>query len=435
MMEILTYPSAHAQDRIEKILARALDYAAGDYEKVLAMVEDVRTRGDAALMEYTRRFDSPEMTRELIRVTDDEVKEASRSVKPQFLSALNRAASRIEAFHRRQVRNSWISTDRQGVVLGQLVNPVDAAGIYVPGAKGGKTPLVSSVLMGAIPAAIAGVSRVVMVTPPMEDCTVNAHLLAAAEAAGVSEIYKIGSAWAIAALAYGTESVLPVDVIAGPGNIYVTLAKKIVSGKVGIDMIAGPSEILVIADETADPASIAADLLSQAEHDALSSAVLIALSKSFAENVCVEIEAQLSDLPRKDIAQRSLLDYGAVFIVSDVETAIALSNRIAPEHLELQVEDPFAWLALVKNAGAVFLGGYSPEPVGDYVAGPNHVLPTGGTARFSSALSVDCFVKQTSVVYYAKDAFLREADDIIGLAETEGLAAHAGSVKKRLLKP
>lgn len=434
MMEILTYPSVHAQDRIEKILARALDYAAGDYEKVLAMVEDVRTRGDAALMEYTRRFDAPEMTRELIRVTDDEIKEASKSVKPEFLSALNQAASQIEAFHRRQVRSSWFTADRQGVILGQLLNPVDAAGIYVPGAKGGKTPLVSSVLMGAIPAAIAGVPRVVMVTPPMEDCTVNPHLLAAAGAAGVNEIYKMGSAWAIAALAYGTESVRPVDVIAGPGNIYVTLAKKIVSGKVGIDMIAGPSEILVVADETADPACIAADLLSQAEHDALSSAVLIALSKSLAENVCMEIDAQVADLPRKDIAQRSLSDFGAVFTVSDMETAMALANRIAPEHLELQVKDPFAWLALVKNAGAVFLGGYSPEPVGDYVAGPNHVLPTGGTARFSSALSVDCFVKQTSVVYYAKDAFLREADDIIRLAETEGLAAHAESVKKRLLK-
>ncbi|MFP4194600.1 MAG: histidinol dehydrogenase [Desulfosalsimonas sp.] len=433
-MEILAYPSERAEERIGKILSRTMDYTAEDYEKVLAMVGDVRCRGDEALIEYTRRFDSPAMTQELIRATDDEMEKALRSVQPEFLTALNRAVAQIDAFHRRQVRNSWISTDRHGVVLGQLVNPVEAAGIYVPGAKGGTTPLVSSVLMGAIPAAIAGVSRLAMVTPPMEDCSVNAHLLAAAKAAGVNEVYKIGSAWAVAALAYGTETVSPVDVIAGPGNIYVTLAKKIVSGKVGIDMIAGPSEILVIADETADPACIAADLLSQAEHDVLSSAVLISVSSAFAEEVQKEIDSQLADLPRRDIAMRSLDDYGGFFTVPDMETAMALANRVAPEHLELQVKDPFAWLSLVKNAGAVFLGGYSPEPVGDYVAGPNHVLPTGGTARFSSALSVDCFVKQTSVVYYSKEAFLDEADDVIRLAETEGLSAHAGSVKKRLPK-
>ncbi|MCF8110469.1 MAG: histidinol dehydrogenase [Desulfobacteraceae bacterium] len=433
-MEILTYPSAGAEKRIGKILDRALDYAVSDYEKVSAIVEDVQTRGDDALIEYTRRFDAPEMRPDLIRATDEEIEKASSSVKSEFLTALNRAASQIEAFHRRQVRNSWISTDRQGVVLGQLVNPVDAAGIYVPGAKGGTTPLVSSVLMGAIPAAIAGVSRLVMVTPPMEDCSVNPHLLAAARAAGISEVYKVGGAWAIAALAYGTQIIPSVDVIAGPGNIYVALAKKIVSGKVGIDMIAGPSEILVIADETADPACIAADLLSQAEHDVLSSAVLISVSHALAEKVRKELESQLSNLTRREIAQSSLAEYGGVFTVPDMETALALANRIAPEHLELQVEDPFAWLSLVRNAGAVFLGGYSPEPVGDYVAGPNHVLPTGGTARFSSALSVDCFVKQTSVVYYSKEAFLNESADIIRLAETEGLSAHAESVKKRLLK-
>ncbi|MCF8095986.1 MAG: histidinol dehydrogenase [Desulfobacteraceae bacterium] len=416
------------------MLGRGLDYATADYEKVSAMVDDVRARGDAALMEYTRRFDAPDMSPDLIRVTDAEIEVAEKNVNPEFLAALDRAASQIEAFHRRQVRNSWISTDRQGVVLGQIVNPVDAAGIYVPGAKGGTTPLVSSVLMGAIPAAIAGVSRIVMVTPPMADCSVNAHLLAAARAAGVNEIYKIGSAWAIAALAYGTETVSPVDVIAGPGNIYVTLAKKIVSGKVGIDMIAGPSEILVVADDAADPACIASDLLSQAEHDPLASALLIATSRPIAEKVCKAIDSQLSDLPRSDIVRRSLADYGAIFTVADLETAITLANRIAPEHLELQVEDPFAWLSSVKNAGAVFLGNYSPEPMGDYVAGPNHVLPTGGTARFSSALSVDCFIKQTSVVYYSKEAFAREAGDVIRMAEIEGLSAHSGSVRNRLSK-
>ncbi|MFW6052750.1 MAG: histidinol dehydrogenase [Desulfosalsimonas sp.] len=434
MMEILTYPSAGAEERIGKILGRALDYAVSDYEKVSGIVEDVRTRGDGALIEYTRRFDAPEMRQELIRATESEIEGALKGVKPEFLAALDRAVLQIEAFHRRQTRNSWISTDRQGVVLGQLSNPVDAAGIYVPGAKGGTTPLVSSVLMGAIPAAIAGVSRLVMVTPPMEDCSVNVHLLAAARKAGVSEVYKVGGAWAIAALAYGTETVPSVDVIAGPGNIYVTLAKKIVSGRVGIDMIAGPSEILVIADETSDPACIAADLLSQAEHDAMSSAVLISVSNALAEKVLTELESQLAHLPRRQIAQQSLADYGGFFAVAGMETAMALANRIAPEHLELQIKDPFAWLSLVKNAGAVFLGGYSPEPVGDYVAGPNHVLPTGGTARFSSALSVDCFVKQTSVIYYSRDAFLKEAGDVIRLAETEGLSAHAESVKKRLLK-
>jgi histidinol dehydrogenase len=318
------------------------------------------------------------------------------------------------------------------VVLGQLTNPVDAAGVYVPGAKGGTTPLVSSVLMGAIPAAIAGVSRVVMVTPPMEDGTINAHLLAAADRVGVTEIYKTGSAWAVAALAHGTKTIAPVDVIVGPGNIYVTLAKKIVSAFVGVDMIAGPSEILVVADETADPGFIAADLLSQAEHDPLSSAILVATSRDLAQSVLSEIQRQMAGLSRKQIAAQSIEDFGAVFVVRDISAALALSNRIAPEHLELQIRDPFAWLSLVKNAGAVFLGAYTPEPVGDYMAGPNHVLPTGGSARFSSALSVDCFVKQSSVVYYSKDAFEREADAIAGLAEIEGLSAHAASMRQRL---
>lgn len=433
-MEILYYPSKPAEERVKTVQERSLDYAAADHEKVSAMVNDVRTRGDAAVVEYTRKFDAPEMTADLIRATEAEIDAAAEKVEPEFLSALKRAASQIEAFHRRQVRNSWISTDRNGVLLGQLSNPVDAAGIYVPGAKGGTTPLVSSVLMGAVPAAIAGVQRVVMVTPPMNDCSVNPHLLAAAREAGVNEIYKIGGAWAIAALAYGTETVAPVDVIAGPGNIYVTLAKKIVSGRVGIDMIAGPSEILVIADDTADPACIASDLLSQAEHDPLASAVMITSSDRVAGKVSREIDFQLDRLDRKDIAKRSLSDYGAIFTVDDLKTAMSLANRIAPEHLELQVQNPFDWLSYVRNAGAVFLGRYSPEPMGDYVAGPNHVLPTGGSARFSSALSVDCFVKQTSVIYYTKDAFLREAGDVIRLAETEGLSAHAGAVKNRILK-
>ncbi len=431
-MEVWTYPSEAAENRIRAILGRGLDYGTGDYENVSRIVDDIRQNGDAALIQYTRKFDAPEMRVSMLRVTEAEMAEAEKRVDAEFISALNRAAARIEAFHRRQLRKSWFAADREGVFLGQLVNAVDAAGIYVPGAKGGTTPLVSSVLMGAIPAAIAGVKRVVMVTPPTADGSVNAHLLAAARAAGVNEIYKTGSAWAIAALAYGTQTIDPVDVIVGPGNIFVTLAKKIVSGHVGIDMIAGPSEILVVADETANPAYVAADMLSQAEHDPLSSAILITSSPSLAEAAADQIREQLSQLPRKDIARQSLADYGAVFVVPDLGSAMELANRIAPEHLEIQTADPFALLASVKNAGAVFLGGYTPEPVGDYAAGPNHVLPTGGTARFSSALSVECFLKQTSVVYYSEGAFCREAADIIRLAEIEGLAAHAGSVEKRL---
>ena len=431
-MEVWTYPSEAAENRIKAILGRGLDYGTGDYENVSRIVDDIRQNGDDALMEYTRKFDAPEMRISMLRVTEAEMAEAEKSVDAEFISALSRAASRIEAFHRRQLRKSWFAADREGVFLGQMVNAVDAAGIYVPGAKGGTTPLVSSVLMGAIPAAIAGVKRVVMVTPPTADGSVNAHLLAAARAAGVDEIYKVGSAWAIAALAYGTQTIAPVDVIVGPGNIFVTLAKKIVSGKVGIDMIAGPSEILVVADKTANPAYVAADMLSQAEHDPLSSAILITASPPLAEAAAGQIREQLAQLPRKDIAQQSLADYGAVFVVPDLASAMELANRIAPEHLEIQTADPFALLASVKNAGAVFLGGYTPEPVGDYAAGPNHVLPTGGTARFSSALSVECFLKQTSVVYYSETAFCREAADIIRLAESEGLDAHAGSVKKRL---
>lgn len=431
-MKILEYPSEAAEQRIQTIAGRGLDYGSAEYERVSAIVADVRARGDAALIEYTNRFDAPGLAASDLRVTDSEITAAGRAVSEHFLEALDRAASQIEAFHRRQVRNSWISAERPGVVLGQLFNPVEAAGIYVPGATGGSTPLVSSVLMGAIPAAIAGVGRVVMMTPPMADGTINAHLLAAAERVGVKEIYKAGSAWAVAAMAYGTQTIDPVDVVVGPGNIYVTLAKKIVSAEVGIDMIAGPSEILVVADAAGNPAYIAADLLSQAEHDALSSAVLVSTSRELALAVEKEIQDQLASLPRRDIAGRSLADYGAIFAVADLETAMTLANRIAPEHLELHVADPFSLLSSVKNAGAVFLGAYSPEPVGDYIAGPNHVLPTGGTARFSSALSVDCFVKQTSVVYYSRDAFVQEAEAVVGLAETEGLSAHAGSVKKRL---
>jgi histidinol dehydrogenase len=325
-----------------------------------------------------------------------------------------------------------MSTQRAGTVLGQLINPVDNVGVYVPGARGGETPLVSTVLMTAIPAKIAGVANIVMVTPSTRKGGVNPYLLVAAKKVGINEIYKIGSAWAIAALAYGTETIPKMDVIVGPGNIYVTLAKKMVAGNVGIDMIAGPSEVLVIADETANAEFAAADLLSQAEHDILSSAILVTSSEETAKAVADEVEKQLVNLTRREIAGESLARFGAIVVVNDIDTAIDLSNRIAPEHLELQISDPFEVVGQIRNAGAVFLGHYAPEPVGDYVAGPSHVLPTGGTARFSSALSVDHFIKKTSIIHYSQKAFRKEAADVMRLAEIEGLDAHLRSIKIRL---
>jgi histidinol dehydrogenase len=345
---------------------------------------------------------------------------------------MNRAVSQIEAFHRQQVQQSWMDTRRPGTILGQMVNPVDAAGIYVPGGRGGKTPLISTVLMTAIPAKIAGVKKLVMVTPSTAAGGVSPHLLAAAEKVGIKDIYKVGSAWAIAALAYGTATIPKVNVIAGPGNIYVTLAKKIVAGTVGIDMIAGPSEVLVIADHTATAEYAAADLLAQAEHDVLSSAILVTDSDRTATAVAAEVDKQLAALTRKEIARESIKRYGAVLVVDDLDAAIELANRIAPEHLELQINEPFECLGRICNAGAVFLGHYTPEPVGDYIAGPNHVLPTAGTARFASALSVDHFTKKTSIIHYSKKAFKKEAADVMRLAELEGLDAHVRSIKVRL---
>jgi len=367
-----------------------------------------------------------------IRDRPKEIDNAAKKVDRSFVRALNRAVRQIEAFHKKQLTTSWINTKRPGTLLGQMVNPVDTAGVYVPGGMGGKTPLVSSILMGVIPAKVAGVKHIAMVTPPTKNGKINPHLLTAAKKVGVDAVYKVGSAWAIAALAYGTETIQKVDVIVGPGNIYVTIAKKLVAGTVGIDMIAGPSEIMVIADSTANPAFVAADLLSQAEHDILSSAILVTNSKDMAKAVALCVDEQLAVLTRKEIAGKSIARFGAIIIVPDIDTALELSNRIAPEHLELQIKDPFAYIGQIRNAGAVFLGDYTPEPVGDYMAGPNHVLPTAGTARFSSALSVDNFVKKTSLIQYSRQAFEREAGDIIHLAEIEGLDAHVNAVKIRL---
>ena len=431
-MQIYRYPSGNAEKKLHTIVNRGLRYKKKDLAAVERILEDVRRNGDRALVNYARRFDCPGLQTDSLQVTQAEFERAAKKVDRAFVRALNRATRQIESFHRRQIERSWMTDDRKGTVLGQLVRPVGSAGVYVPGGKGGKTPLVSSVLMGAIPARVAGVSKVCLVTPPTADGKVDPHLLAAAKKVGVDTVYKVGSAWAIAALAYGTERIARVDVIVGPGNIHVTLAKKIVSGTVGVDMVAGPSEILVIADSGAHPGFAAADLLSQAEHDPLASSLLVTDSVAFAKAVSGEVETQLAQLPRKHIAAQSIASYGAIFCVRDIPAAISLANDVAPEHLELLVADPFAHLSAIVNAGAVFLGAYTPEPVGDYIAGPNHVLPTAGTARFSSALSVNHFLKKTSLIYYSQEAFRRDARSIVRLAQTEGLEAHARSVRMRM---
>jgi len=430
-MKISKFPSAAAQKRLDRIVNRGLSFKARDVQAVKRILADVRKKKDKALISYINRFDAPKLTARSLKVTKKELSEARRRVDKGFIRSLNKAARQIKAFHMHQVEQSWSMADVDGTMLGQLVKPVGAAGVYVPGGRGGKTPLVSSVLMGCIPAKIAGVKNICITTPPTRSGKVNPYLLAAARTVGVETIFKAGSAWGIAALAYGTETVPRVDVIVGPGNIYVTLAKKLVSGTVGIDMIAGPSEILIIADAKAIPAFVAADLLSQAEHDPLASAMLLTTSAELAKAVSNAVKEQLKDLPRKAIAEASLKSYGAMIVVPDLGTAFDLANQIAPEHLELHVEEPLLYLDRIQNAGAVFLGPYAPEPVGDYIAGPNHVLPTAGSARFASALSVGHFMKKTSVIYYNEKALKRDAPDIIRLAQIEGLEAHARAVKTR----
>jgi histidinol dehydrogenase len=335
-------------------------------------------------------------------------------------------------FHGKQVPVSWFDTREDGSILGQMVRSVDAAGLYVPGGRGGSTPLISSVLMNAVPARIAGVKRLVLATPPGKDGRLNPYLLVAAEEAGVSEVYRMGSAWAIAAMAYGTETVQSVDVVAGPGNIFVTVAKKQVSGTVGIDMIAGPSEILIIADESAEPTFVAADMLSQAEHDPMATSVLITTSSRLAEMVCSELTGQLEALERRDTARKSLESNGLVLVVKGMDEAVEMANRVGPEHLELLVERPWELVPGIRHAGAVFLGSFSPEPVGDYIAGPNHVLPTMGTARFSSSLGVETFLKRSSIISYSEKAFQEAAEDVMNLARIEGLTAHERSAEMRL---
>jgi histidinol dehydrogenase len=393
---------------------------------VAAIIDDVRREGDAAVLRYCEKFDGARL--DALELTSEEVSAALMQVDGEFVEILLRAAKNIEAFHRRQIREGFEFTGENGEILGQKVLPLSRVGVYIPG---GTAAYPSTVLMSCIPARLAGVREIVLVTPPRADGTVRPEVVAAARIAGANRIFKCGGAQAIAALAYGTESIPAVDKIVGPGNAYVAEAKRQVFGRVAIDMIAGPSEILVIADEAAQPRHIAADLLSQAEHDVRARAVLVTPSETLAHQVAAEIEVQLNELPREAIARASIESGGKIILVDCLEEAVELSNTLAPEHLELCVDDPFPLLEKVRNAGSVFLGKYCPEALGDYYAGPNHTLPTLGTARFSSPLSVDDFIKKFSYTYYTKEALHRVKDDVAAFAEREGLTAHARSVTIR----
>ena len=399
--------------------------------RVKEIVARVRAEGDAALFDYTARFDKVQLTAETVQVTREEIDNAYEAASPEWLAAMREAARRITAFHEKQKTNTWMNFD-PAISLGQKITPLSRVGVYVPG---GTAAYPSSVLMNVLPAKVAGVRDIVMVTPPGKDGGVNYPLaLVAADIAGVDRIYKVGGAQAVAALAFGTESIPRVDKITGPGNIYVANAKREVFGHVGIDMVAGPSEVLVIADDSADPRYVAADLLSQAEHDPLAAAILVTDSAKLAEAVDAELARQTALLPRKEVVEQSLSAYGTIVVAPTMADCADIANQIAPEHLELSVADPFALLPLIENAGAIFMGHYSPEPLGDYFAGPNHVLPTSGTARFFSPLNVDDFVKKSSLICCSRAELERVADQVILLAQQEGLDAHANSVAIRFGK-
>lgn len=411
----------------ELVSARNADYADVE-ETVKAIIADVRARGDEALIDYARRFDKAEIP--ALKVSEEEISRAMERVGADYIRILERAAENIERYHRAELRSDF-ELKYDGITAGQLFLPLESAGIYVPG---GTARYPSSVLMNAIPARIAGVKNIVMTTPPASDGSIPDNILAAARVAGVTAIYKTGGAQAVAALAYGTESVPKVDKITGPGNVYVATAKKLVQGEVGIDMIAGPSEILVVADGGADPDWIAADLLSQAEHDKMATAILITDDRTFAEKVCKAIDKRLKTLPRREIASASLERNGKIVLTESIREAVELSNELAPEHLELAVANADELLPYVRNAGSVFLGYYTPEATGDYMAGANHTLPTGGTARFSSALGVDDFIKKTQYIRFTPESIDAYADDIAAFATSEGLDAHAASVMARRSK-
>jgi len=392
------------------------------------IVNDVRVHGDEAVFRYTSAIDGVSLAADTIEVTAEEFATARGQVDEQVLGAIRQAIANVKSFHIEQLPKTWLTYREHGSMLGQSCIPLERVGIYVPG---GTAAYPSSVIMNAVPATVAGVKEIIMVVPPAKDGSVNPYVLTAAREAGVTRIFKVGGAQAVAALAFGTKLIPQVDKITGPGNIFVTLAKKAVYGHCGIDMLAGPSEILIVADDAADPSYIAADMLSQAEHDVLSSSILVTDSKELAKLVVTEIDKQLAQLPRKEIAQAALERNGLIIIVEDIMEAMKLANRSAPEHLEILTQQPFALLPYVRNAGAVFLGPYSPEPLGDYLAGPNHILPTGGTARFYSVLNVETFMKKTSIIAYTKEALTVVSSQVIALAESEGLTAHANAIRVR----
>ncbi|CCO24497.1 histidinol dehydrogenase [Maridesulfovibrio hydrothermalis] len=396
------------------------------------ILEKVKTEGDQALIDYTQKFDCPDFKAERLKIKADQLSLAYAEVETEDLEIIEEAIRNIRNFHRKQVEESWWTTEEDGTILGQLVRPVDRVGLYVPGGQGGETPLISSMIMNAVPAQVAGVKQIAVISPPRKDGTLNPYILATAQELGITEIYASGSAWAIGALAYGTQTIAPCDVIAGPGNIFVATAKGQLVGEVGIDMIAGPSEIAILADNTANPVWVAADMLSQAEHDPLAASILITWDPELGPKVKEELRIQAALLPRGEIALKSLNDWGAIVTVSDRNTGINFVNNMAPEHLELAFEEPWSSLGQIKHAGAIFMGHHSPEPIGDYFAGPNHVLPTVGTARFSSALSVETFTKKTSLIYTDQNYISRHGGKIARLARLEGLEAHARSVESRL---
>ena len=427
-MRIIELTEEARTNILENLLKRSPN-SYGEFEgRVNEIIENVRAKRDAAIFDYTKRFDGADINAENILVTEDEIKEAYEKVDEKLLEVIRKALVNIRKYHEKQRQYSWFDSEESGIILGQKVTALEKVGVYVPG---GKAVYPSSVLMNIIPARVAGVKKIVMTTPPGKDGKVNPATLVAAKEAGVDAIYKVGGAQAIAALAFGTESVPKVDKIVGPGNIYVALAKKAVFGFVSIDSIAGPSEIMVLADETANPRFVAADLLSQAEHDEMASAILVTTSRDLAEQVSKEVEGFVAQLSRKEIIQKSLDNYGYILVAESMDEAIATVNEIASEHLELVTKNPFETMTKIRNAGAIFVGEYSSEPLGDYFAGPNHVLPTNGTAKFFSPLSVDDFIKKSSIISYSREALEPIYKDIVQFAECEQLTAHANSIRVR----
>lgn len=427
-MRILELNENTRKDILSNLLKRSPN-SYGEYEgRVSAIIDDIKIRRDEAVFEYTKKFDGYDLNADNIIVTEDEIKAAYDEIDDGLVEIIRKALVNIRNYHAKQKRNSWFDATPDGTILGQKITPLARVGVYVPG---GKAAYPSSVLMNVVPAKVAGVDEIIMCTPPGKDGKIYCGTLVAAKEAGVDVIYKVGGAQAIAAMAYGTESVPKVDKIVGPGNIYVALAKKAVYGQVGIDSIAGPSEIMVLADESANPRFVAADLLSQAEHDELASAILVTTSRELAEKVSEETEGFLRELTRKQIIEKSLENYGYILLAKDMDEAVAVVNEIASEHLELVTKDPFQTMTKIRNAGAIFLGEYSSEPLGDYFAGPNHVLPTNGTAKFFSPLEVDDFIKKSSIISYSREALGAIHTDIEKFAQAEGLTAHANSIKVR----